>query len=74
MEMAAIGWSYAAAVHLRLDPSVVFHADGYKGGSRSLLENFAAGYYIGLPILVWAGMTAATGERPFPFMTRWLRA
>ena len=74
LEMAAIAWSYAAALHLGLDPSVVFHADGYKDGSSSLLENFAAGCYIGLPVLVWAGMTAATGARPFPFMTRWLRA
>jgi hypothetical protein len=74
LEMAAIAWSYAAALHIGLDPSVVFHADGYKGGSNSLLENFATGRYIGLPVLVWAGMTAATGARPYPFMTRWLRS
>jgi hypothetical protein len=74
LEMAAIAWSYAAALHIGLDPSVVFHADGYKGGSNSLLENFASGCYIGLPVLVWAEMTAATGARPYPSMTRWLRA
>ena len=74
MEMAAIAWSYAAALHLGLDPSVVFHADGYREGSESLLENFAAGRYVGVPILQWAGMTAATGSRPFPSMSRWLRA
>jgi hypothetical protein len=73
-EMAAIAWSYAAALHIGLDPSVVFHAGGYKGGSSNLLENFASGCYIGLPVLVWAGMTAATGARPFPCMQRWLRA
>jgi hypothetical protein len=73
LEMAAIAWSYAAAMHLGLDPSVVFHADGYQGGSGNLLENFAAGRYVGVPILQWAGMTAASGARPFPLMTRWLR-
>jgi hypothetical protein len=34
-EMAAIAWSYAACVHLGLEPTVVFHSDGYKGGSES---------------------------------------
>jgi hypothetical protein len=74
MEMAAIAWSYAAALHLSIDPSVVFHAAGYHAGSQNILENFAAGRYVGVPILEWAGMTAARGERPFPFMSRWLRA
>jgi hypothetical protein len=73
MEMAAIAWSYAAALHIGIDPSVVFHAGGYRNGSASLLENFAAGRYVGLPILQWVGMTAASGARPFPSMQRWLR-
>jgi hypothetical protein len=73
MEMAAIAWSYAAALHIGLDPSVVFHADGYRDASETLLENFAAGRYFGVPILQWAGMTAASGARPFPSMQRWLR-
>jgi hypothetical protein len=73
MEMGAIAWSYAAALHMGLDPAVVFHPDGYRGGSSNLLENFAAGRIIGLPILEWGGMTAASGARPFPFMRRWLR-
>ncbi|HLL45330.1 MAG TPA: hypothetical protein VK399_01415 [Longimicrobiaceae bacterium] len=30
-EIGAIAWSYAAAVHLELDPAVVFHAHGYRG-------------------------------------------
>src|SRR5882672_552004 len=42
-EMAAIAWSYAAAVYIGLDPRVVFHEAGYRGDSRSLLENFGAG-------------------------------
>jgi hypothetical protein len=78
-ELGAIAWSYAAALHLRLDPSVVFHENGYRGGSRSILENFAAGRYIGLPTLQWRGLTldektaCALGVKPYPHMLRWLR-
>ena len=78
-EMAAIAWSYAAAVHLELDPAVVFHEAGYKGGSASLLENFAIGHYIGVPVLQWVGMTydeaaaEEAGAKPFPHMIKWLR-
>src|SRR3954453_20000896 len=32
-EMAAIAWSWAAAAELGLDPALVFHSDGYRGGS-----------------------------------------
>jgi hypothetical protein len=68
-EMAALAWSYAAALHLRLAPEVVFHDDGYRGGARSLIENFEQGRYVGVPILVWRGMTTA---ETFPSMARWL--
>jgi hypothetical protein len=77
-EMMAIAWSYAALRHLRLDPGVVFHVGGYRGGSRSLIENFSAGRYIGVPVLQWLGMTAdATraaelGVEPYPKMLKWL--
>ena len=54
-EVGAIAWSYAAAVYLQLDPGVVFHEHGYHGGSQSMLENFAAGHYIGVPMLQWLG-------------------
>jgi hypothetical protein len=79
-EVGAIAWSYAAALHLGLDPSVVFHEHGYHGGGQSLLENFAAGRYIGLPMLQWRGLTldeknaSALGVKPYPHMLRWLRA
>src|SRR4051812_6792975 len=66
-EMAAIAWSYAAAVRLGLDARGVFHEEGYRGGAESMVENFAAGRYIGVPMLVWLGMT----ER-YPEMVRWL--
>jgi hypothetical protein len=68
-EMAAIAWSYAAALHLGLAPEVVFHAAGYRGGSGSMIENFSAGRYIGVPFLKWIGLTGDD----YPAMTRWLR-
>lgn len=78
-EMAAIAWSYAAAVYLGLDPSIVFHRGGYKGDSDALLDNFTNGRYIGVPLLQWMSMTA-DGERarqagiePCPKMIAWLR-
>jgi hypothetical protein len=77
-EMMAIAWSYAALVHLRLDPAVVFHPDGYRGGSQALIENFTSGRTIGLPMLQWLGMSldakraAETGGAPYPAMLKWL--
>ncbi len=70
MEMAAIAWSYAAALHLSLPVEVVFHDDGYRGGAAGLRQNFALRRYIGTPLLQWMNLT--TGAR-FPAMDRWLR-
>ena len=78
-EMSAISWSYAAAVAMGLDPKVVFHEHGYRGGSDSLLENFAEGRYLAVPMLQYYGMTlenrpaAERGEQPYPHMVSWLR-
>lgn len=79
MEMAAIAWSYAAALHLGIAPSLLFHDAGYRGGAASLLENFAAGYYIGVPILMWRGLADAPVKNDlivsgYPQMKRWLTA
>ena len=77
-EVGAIAWSYAAALHIGLEPRVVFHADGYKGGADSIAENFAAGQYIGIPMLQWKGLTldrrqaAVNGIPAYPHMLRWL--
>lgn len=76
-EMAAMAWSYAAALHLGLKPCDVFHANGYRGEAESLIENFAHGRYIGAPILVWRELTDsptrdATGASVYPRMKRWL--
>jgi hypothetical protein len=70
-EMAALAWSYAAAVSMGLDPLIVFHADGYKQGGAQLAEHYASGLPPGgpgVPILQWWGMT--TG---FPQMLHWVR-
>ena len=78
-EIGAMCWSYAAAVHIGIDPAAVFHPHGYRGASQSFLENFAAGCYPGLPLLQWMGLTAdekrapELGVKPFPHMLRWLR-
>ena len=77
-ELGAIAWSYAAAVHLHLDPCVVFHEQGYHGGSQSILQNFAEGRYIGVPMLQWLGLSLdeknalRVGVKPYPHMLRWL--
>ncbi len=78
-EMATLAWSYAALTHLALEPAVVFHPHGYKGGGQALIEAFSSGGSPGVPLLQWYGMTAdakraaATGVPPFPHMLRWLR-
>ncbi|HWA86223.1 MAG TPA: hypothetical protein VG710_08380 [Opitutus sp.] len=76
-EMAAIAWSYAASRRLGLDPGIVFHPDGYHGGSAGLLENFANGQYLAVPLLQWYGLTwerdDGSGRPVYPQMVRWLR-
>ncbi len=70
-EIVAILWSYAAAQASGVPPEVVFHSDGYRGGSPWVLSNFQQGVFPGLPLLVWMGLTTT---EDFPRMTRWLRA
>lgn len=78
-EMGATAWSYAAVVHLGLDPSVIFHGQSFKGGAKSMIENFTQGRYLGVPLLDWYGLTAEPkrarelGVEPYPHMLRWLR-
>ena len=77
-ETMAIAWSYAAACHLNIDPAIVFHEHGYRGGGAALLEAMRR-EAIGVPALQWLGMTfdsaraAGAGVPPFPHMVRWLR-
>jgi hypothetical protein len=78
-EMAVIAWTYAACLEIKIDPSVVFHPDGYKGGSESILENFSNGHYFGVPILEWYGMTDRNTNTQqnntvsYPKMLTWVR-
>ncbi|MEJ1969203.1 MAG: hypothetical protein WDN03_11315 [Rhizomicrobium sp.] len=78
-EIAAIAWSYAAAVHLGIDPKLVLHDAGYHGGGHVLAENFRTGALFGQPLLEYFGMTHSgqrpppEGQKAFPHMLRWLR-
>ncbi|MEI7472527.1 MAG: hypothetical protein WCJ85_09720 [Chitinophagaceae bacterium] len=78
-EMMSIAWSYAACIHLQLDPSFVFHDQGYKGGGGSIADNFSQGQYFGVPMLQWVGLAleekrAAEENKPaYPVMLQWIR-
>ena len=78
-EMMALAWSYAACLHIGMEPSVVFHGGGYKGGSDSILEAFNNGSYIGLPMLQFLGLAYDKKKSeelnilPYPNMVHWLK-
>lgn len=77
-EMMAIAWSYAACIHLELDPYIVFHESGYNGGGNNIVENFNTGHFFGIPSLQWCEMTteplnAKRGDEVYPKMKKWLR-
>jgi hypothetical protein len=74
-EMMAIAWSYAACVHLDIDPSFVFHEHGYRGGAASIIEDFQGGRYVGVPVLQCLRMTSTTPGSLviYPEMIKWLR-
>ncbi len=81
-EMAAIAWSYAAAVYLGVDAEVVFHPQGYNGDSEWLLGVFVGNpgsAVLGVPMLQWMGMcldsrqASERGGLPYPHMLKWLR-
>jgi hypothetical protein len=69
-ELGVLAWSYAASQVLQLPPEVVFHPDGYRSQSAWLIDSFQTGSNIGLPLLVWMGLTTAD---TFPRMQQWLR-
>ncbi|WP_118953207.1 hypothetical protein [Taibaiella helva] len=78
-EMMAIAWSFAACRHLSIDPSFVFHDEGYQDGGSAIAKAFGQGHTFGVPLLQWVGMTAevhkaeALERAPYPAMTHWLR-
>lgn len=78
-EMMAIAWSYAACIHLNIDPLIVFHEHGYKGDGKNIADNFNKKQYFGVPMLQWVGLTADEKRgaelqiAPYPAMIKWLR-
>ena len=77
-EMMAIAWSYAACIHLDIDPLIVFHEKGYKGSGDNIVENFKTGNYFGATSLQWCNMTtepgnAKQGDDVYPVMKKWMR-
>lgn len=78
-EMEATAWSFAAAKHLALPLTELFHGGGYHGRSQNLIFTFSAGVYPGVGGLERVGLTVtgaravAEGIPPFPHMLRWLR-
>jgi hypothetical protein len=73
-EMAALAWSYAAALRLGIDPFVVFHPHGYRSGGAALVAAFEGPGGPGVPMLQMWGMSGGWRGHPrFPTMLRWLR-
>jgi hypothetical protein len=78
-ELSALAWSYAAAVHLGLGSELVFYPGSYHGWDTTLVEIFAEGRYVGVPMLQRYGMAieerfaAERGLKPYPHMLRWVR-
>jgi hypothetical protein len=78
IESQAMAWSYAATLHLGLDPKTVFHEGGYRGHAADLLRNFDVGVPLGVNGLQEAGLTmihdaGCKAVRPYPHMLKWLR-
>ncbi|MCF6402933.1 hypothetical protein L3C95_08620 [Chitinophaga filiformis] len=77
-EVMAIAWSYAACMHLMIDPVFVFHEDGYRGGSNAIMNSCSKNEYIGMFMLQSIGMSTAekqikSDETAYPRMIKWLR-
>jgi len=79
-EIMAIAWSYAACMHLLIDPNFVFHEQGYRGGKEYITNSCSDKSYIGLSMLEKIGLTAneKNAQRlripSYPHMIKWMRA
>lgn len=77
-EMMSMAWSYAACLHMGIDPQVVFHEQGYRGQAKHIVMNYQQGGMMGVPMLQWLGMcydqqnAPQHGEQPFPHMLKWV--
>jgi len=77
-EVMAIAWSYAACLYLNIDPVFVFHEDGYRDGSSSIIESCEKNEYIGMFMLQSIGMAVDRKHKKYEgtshiHMTKWLR-
>ena len=78
-ELSALAWSYAAIVKLNLSSELVFYPGSFNGWSTALIDNFAEGRYVGVPLLQRYGMAfepriaIERGVDPYPHMVRWVR-
>lgn len=78
-ELGAIMWSVAAAKHLKMPLTEIFHVKAYRGDGQWLLEQYSNNNFLGLHLLQWMGMAAFDDEvdgvnmLPFPAMLRWTR-
>ena len=73
-EMAAIAWSWAALTYLKLPPELVFHPNGYSGGSANYIEGFQRQGGFGHPLLSYFNMCLPCGcQGGYPLMQKWLR-
>ena len=70
LELPAMAWAYAAAKHLSIDPMIVFHEGGYQNGGRDIAAQFQGPRPIGVPMLVWLGLSE---PGRFPEMASWIR-
>ncbi|WP_205509373.1 hypothetical protein [Longitalea arenae] len=79
-EIMAIAWSYAACIHLLIDPFFVFHEQGYRGGRDYITDSCRDKNYIGLSMLERIGLTVNEKNArrlkvlSYPHMIKWLRA
>lgn len=77
-EIMAFAWSYAASLHLNIDPHIVFHGNGYQGNGAHVVNEFRLGHFIGIPLMEWYGLcytperAAQLGKSPFPQMKKWV--
>jgi len=77
-EMMAIAWSYAACLHLGIEPEIVFHENGYKGSGSNIVDNFNEGRFFGVPLLEWCSMcynpatARSLNTEPYPKMISWI--
>lgn len=78
-EMAAQSWSYAAALAADIPLHILFHDNGYRGSGPWLREHFSQEGMLGVPLLVWYGMTITPDPNVsdnaviFPKLSTWLR-